>query len=145
MMAPLRSTWQAFGVSSTNAYRGDWSFKRARQLCAMAKIRIRRSALRAIPRVFSTNSWKRAVLQQHLDLTAAANLIAEFASEQPTLAILKHTTRAAWVRGPTCAKPGRRRLRPIDRRIRRIIAVNHPLDAACAEAIAEIFSEVIVP
>jgi phosphoribosylaminoimidazolecarboxamide formyltransferase/IMP cyclohydrolase len=80
-----------------------------------------------------------------LDLTAAAALIAEFAIEKPTLAILKHTNpcglgqaenlRAAWDKAYATDK-----LAPFGG----IIAVNCPLDGECAEAIAEIFSEVII-
>jgi len=80
-----------------------------------------------------------------LDLTAAANLIVEFEGEQPTLAILKHTNpcgvgqgsslREAWDKAFATDKQA-----PFGG----IIAVNRPLDLACAEAIAEIFSEVIV-
>ncbi len=80
-----------------------------------------------------------------LDLTAAANLIAEFSDDPPTLAILKHTNpcgagqgeslRAAWDKAFATDKQA-----PFGG----IIAVNRPLDLPCAEAIAEIFSEVIV-
>jgi phosphoribosylaminoimidazolecarboxamide formyltransferase / IMP cyclohydrolase len=80
-----------------------------------------------------------------LDLTAAANLIAEFTGEGPTLAILKHTNpcgvgqgvslRAAWEKAFATDRQA-----PFGG----IIAVNYPLDLPCAEAIAEIFSEVIV-
>ena len=80
-----------------------------------------------------------------LDLTAAANLIAEFIGEGPTLAILKHTNpcgvgqgaslRAAWEKAFATDRQA-----PFGG----IIAVNYPLDLPCAEAIAEIFSEVIV-
>ncbi len=80
-----------------------------------------------------------------LDLTAAANLIAEFKDEGPTLAILKHTNpcgvgqganlREAWDKAFATDKQA-----PFGG----IIAVNGPLDGAGAEAIAEIFSEVIV-
>jgi len=80
-----------------------------------------------------------------LDLTAAAALIAEFNHDEPTLAILKHTNpcgvgqganlREAWDKAFATDKQA-----PFGG----IIAVNQPLDAACAEAIAEIFSEVIV-
>ena len=80
-----------------------------------------------------------------LDLTAAAALIAEFRGEAPTLAILKHTNpcgvgqganlRAAWDKAFATDKQA-----PFGG----IIAVNQPLDGACAAAIAEIFSEVIV-
>jgi phosphoribosylaminoimidazolecarboxamide formyltransferase/IMP cyclohydrolase len=80
-----------------------------------------------------------------LDLTAAAGLIAEFREEAPTLAILKHTNpcgvgqgaslREAWDKAFATDKQA-----PYGG----IIAVNQPLDGACAAAIAEIFSEVIV-
>jgi phosphoribosylaminoimidazolecarboxamide formyltransferase/IMP cyclohydrolase len=80
-----------------------------------------------------------------LDLTAAAALIGEFSGDQPTLAILKHTNpcgvgqgaslREAWDRAYATDKQA-----PFGG----IIAVNRTLDLPCAEAIAEIFSEVIV-
>jgi len=80
-----------------------------------------------------------------LDLTAAAALIAEFKNEIPTLAILKHTNpcgvgqganlREAWDKAFATDKQA-----PFGG----IIAVNQTLDGACAAAIAEIFSEVIV-
>jgi phosphoribosylaminoimidazolecarboxamide formyltransferase/IMP cyclohydrolase len=80
-----------------------------------------------------------------LDLTAAANLIGEFEGEQPTLAILKHTNpcgvgqggslREAWDRAFATDKQA-----PFGG----VIAVNQTLDLPCAEALAEIFSEVIV-
>lgn len=80
-----------------------------------------------------------------LDLTAAAALIAEFDGDAPTLAILKHTNpcgvgqaatlREAWDKAFATDKQA-----PFGG----IIAVNRTLDAGCAEAIAEIFSEVIV-
>jgi phosphoribosylaminoimidazolecarboxamide formyltransferase/IMP cyclohydrolase len=80
-----------------------------------------------------------------LDLTAAAALIAEFSSEPPTLAILKHMNpcgvgqgpdlRAAWDKAFATDKQA-----PFGG----IIAVNQSLDVGCAEAIADIFSEVVV-
>jgi phosphoribosylaminoimidazolecarboxamide formyltransferase/IMP cyclohydrolase len=80
-----------------------------------------------------------------LDLTAAASLIAEFTGDAPTLAILKHMNpcgvgqgtdlRGAWEKAYATDKQA-----PFGG----IIAVNQPLDAACAGAMAEIFSEVIV-
>jgi len=80
-----------------------------------------------------------------LDLTAATALITEFQNDAPTLAILKHTNpcgvgqgaslREAWDKAFATDKQA-----PFGG----IIAVNQPLDGACAEAIAEIFSEVIV-
>jgi phosphoribosylaminoimidazolecarboxamide formyltransferase/IMP cyclohydrolase len=80
-----------------------------------------------------------------LDLTAAAQLISEFEKDAPTLAILKHTNpcgvgqganlREAWDKAFATDKQA-----PFGG----IIATNKIIDAACAEAIAEIFSEVIV-
>lgn len=80
-----------------------------------------------------------------LDLTAAAQLINEFTGEGPTLAILKHTNpcgvgqganlREAWDRAFATDKQA-----PFGG----IIATNQPLDLGCAEAIAEIFAEVII-
>jgi phosphoribosylaminoimidazolecarboxamide formyltransferase/IMP cyclohydrolase len=79
-----------------------------------------------------------------LDLTAAANLIAEFEKDAPTLAILKHTNpcgvgqgenlREAWEKAFATDKQS-----PFGG----IIVMNRTLDGVCAEAIAEIFSEVI--
>jgi phosphoribosylaminoimidazolecarboxamide formyltransferase / IMP cyclohydrolase len=80
-----------------------------------------------------------------LDLTAATALISEFQNDLPTLAILKHTNpcgvgqganlREAWDKAFATDKQA-----PFGG----IIAVNKILDAECAQAIAEIFSEVIV-
>ena len=80
-----------------------------------------------------------------LDLTAATALIHEYREDAPTLAILKHTNpcgvgqgenlRVAWDKAFATDKQA-----PFGG----IIAVNQTLDAACAEAISEIFSEVIV-
>jgi phosphoribosylaminoimidazolecarboxamide formyltransferase/IMP cyclohydrolase len=80
-----------------------------------------------------------------LDLTAAADLIGEFANDPPTLAILKHTN-------PCGVGQGRHLREAWDRALATdkqaafggVIAVNQPLDLAGAEAIAEIFSEVII-
>jgi phosphoribosylaminoimidazolecarboxamide formyltransferase/IMP cyclohydrolase len=80
-----------------------------------------------------------------LDLTAAAALIAEFAGDPPTLAILKHTNPCGVGQGASLREAWDKAL-ATDRQapFGGIIAVNQPVDAACAEAIAEIFSEVIV-
>jgi phosphoribosylaminoimidazolecarboxamide formyltransferase/IMP cyclohydrolase len=80
-----------------------------------------------------------------LDLTAAANLIAEFANEQPTLAILKHTNPCGVGQGSNLREAWDKAFATDQQApFGGIIAVNRALDAACAEAIAEIFSEVIV-
>jgi phosphoribosylaminoimidazolecarboxamide formyltransferase / IMP cyclohydrolase len=80
-----------------------------------------------------------------LDLTAAAALIGEFNTEAPTLAILKHTNPCGVGRGETLREAWEKAF-ATDRQapFGGIIAVNQLLDAACAEAIAEIFSEVII-
>ena len=80
-----------------------------------------------------------------LDLTAAASLIAEFEGEPPTLAILKHMNPCGTGQGASLREAWDRAL-ATDRQapFGGIIAVNAPLDGAAAEAIAEIFSEVIV-
>jgi len=80
-----------------------------------------------------------------LDLTAAANLVAEFTNDPPTLAILKHTNPCGVGQGKNLREAWDKAF-ATDRQapFGGIIAVNRPLDGACAEAIAEIFSEVIV-
>ena len=80
-----------------------------------------------------------------LDLTAAAALAAEFARETPTLAIFKHTNPCGAGQGATLREAWEKAL-ATDRQapFGGIIAVNRPLDLGCAEAVAEIFSEVIV-
>jgi phosphoribosylaminoimidazolecarboxamide formyltransferase/IMP cyclohydrolase len=80
-----------------------------------------------------------------LDLTAAANLIAEFAEDPPTLAILKHTNPCGVGQGANLREAWDKAF-ATDRQapFGGIIAVNRPLDLSVAEAIAEIFSEVIV-
>jgi len=80
-----------------------------------------------------------------LDLTSAAALISEFKSEAPTLAILKHTNPCGVGQGANLRDAWDKAF-ATDRQapFGGIIAVNCALDGACAEAIAEIFSEVIV-
>ena len=80
-----------------------------------------------------------------LDLTAAASLMAEFAADAPTLAILKHTNPCGLGQGASLREAWDKAL-ATDRQapFGGIIAVNCVLDVACAEAIAGIFSEVIV-
>jgi phosphoribosylaminoimidazolecarboxamide formyltransferase/IMP cyclohydrolase len=80
-----------------------------------------------------------------LDLTAAAALIHEFEGDKPTLAILKHTNPCGVGQGLTLREAWERAF-ATDKQapFGGIIVVNRTLDACCAEAIAEIFSEVIV-
>lgn len=80
-----------------------------------------------------------------LDLTAATALISEFAGQDATLAILKHTNPCGVGRGASLAEAWEKAF-ATDRQapFGGIIAVNQTLDEACAAAISEIFSEVIV-
>ncbi|HUK84053.1 MAG TPA: bifunctional phosphoribosylaminoimidazolecarboxamide formyltransferase/IMP cyclohydrolase [Verrucomicrobiae bacterium] len=78
-----------------------------------------------------------------LDLTAAAGLVAEF--DEPTVAIIKHTNPCG-VGSATTLVDAWRLAYETDKQapFGGIIATNRPLDGAVAQAIAEIFSEVIV-
>jgi len=80
-----------------------------------------------------------------LDLTSAASLAAEFADAAPTLAILKHCNPCGAAQGKTLQEAWEKAF-ATDKQAPYggIIVVNRPLDLACAEAITEIFSEVIV-
>jgi phosphoribosylaminoimidazolecarboxamide formyltransferase/IMP cyclohydrolase len=80
-----------------------------------------------------------------LDLTAAANLIGEFSADPPTLAILKHTNPCGVGQGASLREAWDKAL-ATDRQapFGGIIAANCPLDLPAAEAIAEIFSEVVI-
>jgi phosphoribosylaminoimidazolecarboxamide formyltransferase/IMP cyclohydrolase len=80
-----------------------------------------------------------------LDLTAAAKLIQEFSSDKPTLAILKHTNPCGVGQGRTLSEAWLRAFETDKQApFGGIIAANRELDGEVAEAIAEIFSEVIV-
>ncbi|HYE30959.1 MAG TPA: bifunctional phosphoribosylaminoimidazolecarboxamide formyltransferase/IMP cyclohydrolase [Methylomirabilota bacterium] len=80
-----------------------------------------------------------------LDLTAAAQLIQEFQGDNPTLAILKHTNPCGVGQGASLLEAwGKAFETDKQAPFGGIIAVNRPLDLPCAEAISEIFSEVII-
>jgi len=80
-----------------------------------------------------------------LDLTAAAALIAEFEKDAPTLAILKHTNPCGVGQGANLREAWDKAFATDNQApFGGIIATNKTLDADCAAAIAEIFSEVIV-
>jgi phosphoribosylaminoimidazolecarboxamide formyltransferase/IMP cyclohydrolase len=80
-----------------------------------------------------------------LDLTAAAALITEFGEDVPTLAILKHTNPCGVGQGENLRETWDKAF-ATDKQspFGGIIVVNKILDGDCAEAIAEIFSEVII-
>jgi phosphoribosylaminoimidazolecarboxamide formyltransferase/IMP cyclohydrolase len=80
-----------------------------------------------------------------LDLTAAAALAGEFAGGEPALAILKHTNPCGVARGAVLREAWDKAFATDPQApFGGIIAVNQTLDLPCAQAIAEIFSEVIV-
>jgi phosphoribosylaminoimidazolecarboxamide formyltransferase/IMP cyclohydrolase len=80
-----------------------------------------------------------------LDLTAAANLIAEFLGGPPTLAILKHTNPCGVGQGSDLRDAWEKAFATDQKApFGGIIAVSEALDLSCAEAISEVFSEVIV-
>jgi len=97
------------------------------------------------PEYFQQLHGKELSYNNILDLTAAAGLLAEFADAPPTLAILKHTNACGAGQGAALREAWEKAF-ATDRQapFGGIIAVNRELDAACAEAIAEIFSEVII-
>jgi phosphoribosylaminoimidazolecarboxamide formyltransferase/IMP cyclohydrolase len=80
-----------------------------------------------------------------LDLTAAAALIEEFAFDPPTIAILKHTNPCGLGQDVTLREAWDKAF-ATDRQapFGGIIAANKPIDMDCAQAISEIFSEVII-
>ena len=80
-----------------------------------------------------------------IDISAAVQLIGDLQGNEPALAILKHTNPCGAATGPSL-KAAWDKAFATDRQapFGGIIVVNQPLDAACAEAIAEIFSEVII-
>jgi phosphoribosylaminoimidazolecarboxamide formyltransferase/IMP cyclohydrolase len=80
-----------------------------------------------------------------LDLTAAAKLIEEFASDPPTLGILKHTNPCGVGQGNSLREAWDKAF-ATDRQapFGGIIVANRELDSGVARAISEIFSEVIV-
>ena len=80
-----------------------------------------------------------------LDLTAAAGLIVEFDADPPTLAILKHTNACGLGQADTLHEAWDKAY-ATDRQapFGGIIACNTKLDLVTAEAISEIFTEVIV-
>ncbi len=97
------------------------------------------------PEFFRQLHGKELSYNNILDLTAAAALLAEFAGDPPTLAILKHTNPCGVGQGASLREAWEKAF-ATDRQapFGGIIAVNQPLDAPCAEAMAEIFSEVVV-
>lgn len=94
---------------------------------------------------FSQLHGKELSYNNILDLTAAAALIAEFEKDAPTLAILKHTNPCGVGQGANLREAWDKAFATDNQApFGGIIATNKILDADCAAAISEIFSEVIV-
>ncbi len=94
---------------------------------------------------FSQLHGKELSYNNILDLTAAAALISEFEKDAPTLAILKHTNPCGVGQGASLREAWDKAFATDNQApFGGIIATNKTLDAECATAISEIFSEVIV-
>jgi len=96
------------------------------------------------PRHFKQLHGKELSYNNLIDINAAVRLIREF-SEQPTVAILKHTNPCGLGSAVSLAEAWNNAY-ATDRQapFGGIIVVNRPLDLPVAELIAEIFSEVII-
>jgi len=97
------------------------------------------------PRYFRQLHGKELSFNNILDISAATNLIAEFGEDPPTVAILKHTNPCGVGQADSLAAAWDKAF-ATDRQapFGGIIVVNHVLDLPIAQAIAEIFSEVII-
>jgi phosphoribosylaminoimidazolecarboxamide formyltransferase/IMP cyclohydrolase len=97
------------------------------------------------PHYYQQRHGKELSYNNILDLTAASALISEFSGDKPTLAILKHTNPCGVGQGANLLQAWNNAF-ATDKQapFGGIIAVNKTLDLECAQAIAEIFSEVIV-
>ena len=80
-----------------------------------------------------------------LDLTAALDLIAEFAQAPPTLAILKHTNPCGVGQAETLEAAYRKAF-ATDRQspFGGIVVANRPLDLATAQAVDAVFTEIVI-
>jgi phosphoribosylaminoimidazolecarboxamide formyltransferase/IMP cyclohydrolase len=96
------------------------------------------------PKQFQQLHGKELSYNNLIDINAAVRLIREF-TDLPTVAILKHTNPCGLGNGATLAEAWEKAF-ATDRQapFGGIIVVNRPLDLATAQAIAEIFSEVII-
>ncbi len=96
-------------------------------------------------RAFRTLWGKTLSFNNLLDLTAALGLIGEFAGAEPTVAILKHTNPCGVGTAGTLEAAYRKAF-ATDRQspFGGIVVVNRPLDRATAEALDEIFTEIVI-
>jgi phosphoribosylaminoimidazolecarboxamide formyltransferase/IMP cyclohydrolase len=97
------------------------------------------------PRHFQQLHGKELSYNNLIDINAAVRLIREFTAEPPTVAILKHTNPCGLGTAETLAEAWTKAY-ATDRQapFGGIIVVNRTLDLPTAQAISEIFSEVII-
>jgi phosphoribosylaminoimidazolecarboxamide formyltransferase / IMP cyclohydrolase len=80
-----------------------------------------------------------------LDIAAATGLIEEFRGEDPVVVIVKHTNPCGVAQAPTLAEAYRRAFSTDTQApFGGIISFNQPLDMAAAEAVNEIFTEILI-
>ncbi|NTW55946.1 MAG: bifunctional phosphoribosylaminoimidazolecarboxamide formyltransferase/IMP cyclohydrolase [Chlorobiaceae bacterium] len=80
-----------------------------------------------------------------LDIAAAAVLIEEFRNEDPAVVIVKHTNPCGAAQAPTLAEAYRKAFSTDTQApFGGIISFNRPLDMAAAEAVNEIFTEILI-
>ncbi|MFZ5750714.1 MAG: bifunctional phosphoribosylaminoimidazolecarboxamide formyltransferase/IMP cyclohydrolase [Pseudomonadota bacterium] len=99
------------------------------------------------PGVATARQWQGKELSYNNinDTDAAFELVAEFGTDAPACAIIKHANPCGVARGATLLDAYRRAY-DCDRTsaFGGIVALNRPLDAATAEEIAQIFTEVVI-
>jgi phosphoribosylaminoimidazolecarboxamide formyltransferase/IMP cyclohydrolase len=138
---------KTFGVEKEDSFPATFqlNLKRAQSLRYGENPHQRAALYGAFNQYFQQLQGKELSYNNIIDLTAAAALAAEFLDSPATLAILKHTNPCGVGQGATLREAWDKAF-ATDRQapFGGIIVVNRPLDLACAEAISEIFSEVIV-
>jgi phosphoribosylaminoimidazolecarboxamide formyltransferase/IMP cyclohydrolase len=99
----------------------------------------------AFPRHYQQLHGKELSYNNLIDINAAVRLIREFIGEKPTVAILKHTNPCGLGTGASLLDAWEKAY-ATDRQapFGGIIVMNRPVDLPVAQAIAEIFSEVII-
>ena len=113
-----------------------------------------RAALYGLPRTgsggdpsgrYETLHGKALSFNNLIDLTAALDLMAEFAGGPPTVAILKHTNPCGVGQAEALAEAYRKAF-ATDRQspFGGIVVVNRPLDRETAEAIDAVFTEIVI-
>jgi phosphoribosylaminoimidazolecarboxamide formyltransferase/IMP cyclohydrolase len=147
------SQWFAFADQGAALAR-KLDLSRASSRCRCATARTRTSRRRSM---FRSARTARGIAQAEQvqgkelsynnlnDANAALELAAEFRDGPPTVVIVKHANPCGVASATACSTPGREALACDSvSAFGGIVAVNRPLDAATAEAITQIFTEVVV-